>query len=96
MLATAEQLTPLSQLLTRVLGKRPAPATMWRWLNLGVKVGDQRVKLDAVRIGCKLYSTAEAVADFIAAQNPAPAEDAPTDGERSAETRDRLQAAGLI
>lgn len=90
----AEQLQPLLPLLGKILGKRPAPATAWRWTNHGVKVGDDRIKLRALRIGGRLYASTEDVQAFIAAQNP-PDENEPSD-QRSPATERRLQEAGLL
>ena len=91
----SEQLEPLLPLLTRVLRKRPSPATAWRWVNRGVKTTDGRVKLRALRIGGGIYATAEDVQAFIDAQNP-PTEVVEADGPRDDATTRRLESAGLL
>lgn len=61
---TAEKLLPLSkaaQLLpARRKGKRPHPATLYRWAAKGI--GD--VKLEVVRIGCTTCTSVEALQRF--------------------------------
>jgi hypothetical protein len=92
---TTESLRPLIGLLESKLGKRPSPATVWRWTAKGVRVGDRRVKLEAVRVGQSLFSTSEAVERFIERQNEsAPSDEQPV--ERSDVTRRRLKEAGLL
>ncbi len=94
---TTEPLQPLLPLLAKTLGHRPAPATIWRWMTLGIKSPNgRRIKLDAKKVGGKLYASPEALARFIQAQNP-PAEDyADGGGERTPEQTRRLQEAGLL
>lgn len=97
--ATAEDLQPLLPLLTQTLGHRPSPATVWRWCRQGVLdgTGERRVKLWSRRVGRKLYSTPEAVAEFIAAQNPPEDDDFDADDSpRDAATERRLAKAGLL
>jgi hypothetical protein len=93
-----EKLQRLLPLLAQMLGHRPSPATVWRWKNHGVKAGDRRVKLRAVKIGGKLYSTPGDVQQFIDEQNPSvdSGSDADTPDERPTETTDRLETAGLL
>lgn len=94
--ANVDQLQPLLPLLAEMLGHRPAPATVWRWQTMGVKVAGRRVKLQTTRIGGKLYGTTEAVSRFIQQQNP-PAEDTTLDesGKCSPQTERDLQRLGL-
>ncbi len=93
-MTTASELQLLILLLTNTLGHRPSPATIWRWKTKGVKVGDERVKLKAIRCGGKLYGTPEDVDEFIRAQNPQPVE--ADDDARAEATQNQLEAAGLI
>lgn len=88
------KLQPLRKLLAEILGTALSPATIWRWTSKGVKAGESRVKLHAVRVGVKLYSTREDVQRFIAEQNPAPAE--PEQAERSPAMQRQLERAGLL
>ena len=88
------ELQLLQPLLTKTLGHRLSPATIWRHVNKGVLVGSARVKLRATRCGGRLYGTADDVAAFIAAQNP-PATKT-DDSQRDAETHRRLESSGLI
>ena len=87
----------LMPLLTRILGHRPSPATVVRWHKHGIKAGDQRVRLRVKRVGAKLYSTPEDVAEFIAGQNSTVADstDEPG-GPRDESTTRRLEEAGLL
>lgn len=62
-------LQPLQSLLTELLGERPSLATVWRWTSRGVKSGGHFVKLRAVKIGGKLYSSRRDVECFISEQN---------------------------
>lgn len=94
--STTESLQPLPPLLKKMLGHRPSPATIWRWHTAGLKVGDRRVKLRALRIGARLYGTREDVAAFIDAQNPPEPVDDANAGERTPEMERRLKAAGLL
>jgi hypothetical protein len=87
---------PLLPLLERALGHRPSPPTIWRWCNRGIKVGDVRVKLDAQKIGGKLYASPEAVSRFITKQNPPTPDVDDEQAERSPETERRLEASGLL
>ena len=93
---TAEQFQPLLSLLARMLGQRMSPTTTWRWIRIGVKVGDRRVKLRAVKIGGKLFTTPDDVQRFIDEQNPPTGETDDDEYERSPETERRLTAAGLL
>jgi len=92
---TTEQLQPLLPLLAQMLGHRPSPATVWRWTAHGVKSGDSRVKLRAIKIGGKLYSSREAVQHFIDKQNPAFV-DTDEQPARSTETSRGLERVGLL
>jgi hypothetical protein len=50
-------------------------ATIFRWATRGVRIRDNRIRLECVKIGAYLYTSREAVKRFIAALN-APASDA--------------------
>jgi hypothetical protein len=92
---SVEQLQPLLPLLARMLGHRPSPATVWRWTAHGIKSGDRRVKLRAVKIGGRFYATPNDVQHFIDEQNP-PAVEVDEQPERSPETQRQLAAEGLL
>ncbi len=93
---TAESLQPLLPLLAQMLGKRPSPATLWRWHKVGIKVGDDRVRLEAKRVGGQLYGSVEAVERFIQAQNPPIADSTEESEDRSPDMEQKLQAAGML
>ena len=59
-----EDLQPIRPLLRTYLKKEVSPATIWRWTKKGVRGG---AKLETVRMGIQLYTTAEAVQRFAAA-----------------------------
>ena len=90
-----DDLIPVGTLIKQRLGKRPSPATLWRWRLKGVS----GVKLECVLVGGIWYSTAAAFAQFVRSQTanvqPAPLDsDAPA--ERSDATKRKLAAAGLL
>ena len=67
-----EPLIPLSQAATRFPGHRGAqrlhPATLTRWILKGVRAFDgRRVKLEAVRIGCRWLTSEPALSRFATA-----------------------------
>lgn len=79
----------------RRTGKRPSPATVWRWVKKGVR----GVRLEAVQLFGAWHTTRAAFGRFIAAQTAAAlpiadSDDAPAD--RSPETAAKLKAAGLL
>lgn len=46
----------------KLLPNRPHTATLWRWCRVGVKArSGQRVRLEHVRYGGKIFTTAEAL-----------------------------------
>jgi hypothetical protein len=47
-------------------GARVAISTIWRWTQAGTHTG---VRLAAIRIGKQVYTSEEAIGEFIAAQN---------------------------
>ncbi|QDV23037.1 DUF1580 domain-containing protein [Aureliella helgolandensis] len=50
--------------LFKISGKRPDKATMTRWIHRGVG----GVRLEAVRLGCQLFTSRQALTRFIAAR----------------------------
>ncbi len=50
--------------LRNITGKRPDKATMARWIHRGVG----GVRLDAVRLGCQLFTSRQALTRFIEAR----------------------------
>ena len=90
-----DQLVPLGTLLKQRLGKRPSPATQWRWRLHGVG----GVRLECVLVGGVWYTTAAAFAEFVRVQtancSPTPMDsDAPA--ERSDVKKRKLAVAGLL
>lgn len=83
----------VSVIAKRRTGKRPSPATVWRWCRKGVRNGT--VKLQAVfHSGC--WQTTEAAFDqFIADQTAAALEDH-VSPENNGDTDAELIAAGLL
>jgi hypothetical protein len=61
---TRDQIHPVRELLAGILRKKIHPATIWRWTRQGLKNG---ARLEVVKVGQQLYSTAEAVRQFTAA-----------------------------
>lgn len=93
-----DDLRPASELIKARLGRRAAPATMWRWRTVGVSGG---IKLPMVRVGGIWHSTAAAVAEWIRQQteNRTPSNAAGLRSnpiERSQQTTRKLKSAGLL
>lgn len=59
-----EELQPVRPLLNSLLKRKVHPGTIWRWTRQGLQNG---ARLETVRIGSRLFSTAEAVLRFAAA-----------------------------
>lgn len=88
--------------LTR--GRPVAAATLWRWINEGIKTRSLKtVRLRAIRVGRSYATTADAVNEFLAAVNDdssaaaaAPAETRPEKkpSRSSSRARKELAAAG--
>ena len=77
-----DKLFPVAPLIEQRIGKRPAPATIWRWRLKGIN----GVRLECVLCGGCWMTTAAAFAEFVRAQtaNVQPALlDAPAPTERS-------------
>lgn len=74
-LADAEQLLPLSQFLRRLPasrgGRRTAPSTLTRYVLRGVNTPAGRVRLRAVRIGCRWLTCESAWNEFVERQTAA-------------------------
>ena len=78
-----EPLISLSQAVARYPGHRGAkrlhPATLTRWILNGVKAVDgRRVKLEAIRLGCRWLTSEAALQRFADALSAPPADSAPT------------------
>ena len=68
-------LTEVARSLPRINGNRLHSSTVWRWCRVGVKSrSGLRVRLDHVRIGARVFTTADAVNRFVAAVADADAE----------------------
>ncbi|WP_020475216.1 MerR family transcriptional regulator [Zavarzinella formosa] len=66
-----------------------------RWLNSGVLVGSRRVKLRSLKIGGRHHITEADLSEFVAAQNPGRASDAPVPKVRERKKRLREAVAQL-
>lgn len=92
-----DKLVPVNELCRKTLGKRVAPATLWRWLKKGVRGG---IKLEAVQAAGVWCSTPAAFAKFLRAQTAAclhtESSDDDSPAERSEETADALRKAGVL
>lgn len=94
-----DHLIPIVRLVEARLGRRPSPATVWRWRLRGVRAGGVRIRLEAVRVAGVWHTTPAAWAAFIAAQTEAAAEPRAIEKDeagRPPETMRRLQDAGLL
>jgi hypothetical protein len=72
-----DRLVPLREALNALPLHIPRPheATVRHWAEEGVVVGGRRVRLAALRRGCRWFSTAESILAFFEQLNPAPAEE---------------------
>ena len=61
----SEGLAPLSKLLRQIPGVKASPQNNWRWVHRGVSGG---IKLPAILIADRWYSTPEAVSWFFQAR----------------------------
>ena len=86
----ADDLRPVATVARDRTGKRPSPASIWRWIHKGNRGG----KLEAVFLTGVWHTTAAAFADFIRRQTAAAlgASDRPSQGV----TDDELRANGLL
>ena len=90
-----DTLTSVRALARQRLGKNIAPSTIWRW----VRKGCRGCRLEAVQVMGTWHSTPPAFAAFIIGQTAAAyGTDAPATApaERSAATKAKLSAAGLL
>lgn len=56
----------------KIIPGRPSSDTVWRWMTKGVKLPNgERLRLDHIRVGGKLFTTETNVRDFIAANTAA-------------------------
>ena len=70
-MSTREELHPIKRLIEERMGIKPAPATIWRWHNVGVKdrVSGKMIKLQVTRVGKGVFCTEAALDKFIQDQN---------------------------
>ena len=83
-----ELLKPVPKVAERFTGKRPAPATVWRWLRKGCR----GVKLNALMLGGQWLCSEDDFREFLRAQTDAQL--AATSGKTASD--DELTAAGLL
>ncbi len=61
-------LSEAARSLPRIGDKRPHASTIWRWCRLGIKSrSGRRIRLEHVRVGARVFTTADAINDFVAA-----------------------------
>lgn len=63
-------------------GKRPDPATLWRWAKVGILRDGERVKLETLVVGGSICTTKEAAYRFIERLSGISRNDAPTTSKR--------------
>lgn len=86
------ELVPVQQLCVKIIGKRVAPGSIWRWTRKGA----HGVKLTATMVlGC-WHATEDDFRAFLAGQTEAALADSNQPAERSPATERRLRKAGLI
>ena len=84
--------SPILPLLRTRLGVSPSPATVWRWTRRGVG----GVTLRTVRVGKRLFSTEQWVAEFINGQQPTSPTPPSSSSPRTDDDQAALRAAGLL
>ncbi len=91
---TSEQIISLSQAARLLPGEKGAsrknPSTLFRWVTKGCRTLDGRtVRLEALRIGGRLFTSHEALDRFIAELNastdPVPAPRSPSERRRASD-----------
>jgi len=91
---TNDELTLLTPAeVARQFPHRPCARTVMRWHMRGLKVGAQRVKLDGVRCGRRLFFRPQDVSDFAErlAQAERDRQDEPTPAERRRDRQARRE-----
>ncbi len=87
----SDEVRPVAEVCQRLTGKRPSPATIWRWIRRGCR-GQQ---LDAVQVQGQWQTTTAEFARFVRAKSQ-PLAPTQKPSERDAATEKRLNAAGLL
>lgn len=95
-----DHLEPVRQLVRELTGRDPSPSALWRWIHLGHRrsAGAAPVRLEAVLVSGRWYTTRSAWADFVSRQTAAAlgrGDAAPVTARDEATTR-RLQAENLL
>jgi len=75
-------LTEATKIIPAVDGRRRHPSAVWRDCKKGVKIGEQRIRLEFLRIGRRIVTTREALNRFF--QRLAEADVAQSDAEEPA------------
>jgi hypothetical protein len=79
---------------SRRAGSKVSTSTLWRWYTRG----SRGVRLEVARVGGSVYTTADAIRDFVTARSVAggaPVPQAPTPSTRSKRAMKKLQRMGL-
>jgi len=87
-----DELIPVSKLVQTRLGRRIAPATLWRWRTKGTR----GVRLPMVLVLGSWCSTPKALTEFLRESSEAGMPQPAPPVERDEATNRRLQAAGLV
>lgn len=64
-------LLPVAQIVRERFGRRISPSTIWRWHAVGIKAGEDRIKLEVVRCFGVWHCTREAFDEFLSRQTEA-------------------------
>lgn len=91
-----DDLRPVAVLVADLTGRRPSPPTVWRWCVRGTR---RAGKLPALRVFGSWNTTRQALLTWLQAESSRKSEESLGDreeGERTGETRQRLQEAGLL
>lgn len=86
-----DEIRPVSEICRRLTGKRPSPATIWRWIRRGCR----GQLLDAIQVQGHWQTTPAEFARFLRAKSASPST-IPASNGRDAGTEQRLISAGLL
>jgi hypothetical protein len=90
----SDDLRPVAELVKQLTGRRPSPASVWRWTQKGTR---RAGKLPAIRVFGQQHTTREALLQWLQTDNVQSASTADDcSSERSPETESRLKDAGLL
>lgn len=89
----ADDLRPVSQLMHDLTGRRPSPATLWRWCSRGTS---RAGVLPSLTVFGTRHTTREALVEWLRRGSEVAPVAAPESDARDQATDRRLRSAGLL